>query len=59
MADENLRKKVALKLKLLANHEKLVKLLRKEGDKLDEFKGQQKDKDEIKQIKQKLNAKRK
>lgn len=58
MAEKNLKKIVAKKLKLLADHEKLVKLLRKESDKLDEYKGRQKDNTEISKIKSKLNAKR-
>jgi hypothetical protein len=54
MADKNLQKTVAKKLELLANHQKLVKLLNKEGDKVGEYKLGQKESKEIAKIKAKL-----
>ncbi len=57
MAKKNLKQIVAKKLKLLADYQKLVQLLNKEGDKIEEYKGEQKDNTEISKIKAKLNAK--
>lgn len=57
MAEKNLKQIVAKKLKLLADYQKLVQLLNKEGDKIEEYKGEQKDNTEISKIKAKLNAK--
>lgn len=57
MEETSLKQIVAKKLKLLANYQKLVQLLDKESDKLDEYKGVQKDNTEISKIKAKLNAK--
>lgn len=55
MADNQTQKRALEKIKILSNFKKMTVTLNKEDDKLNELESRGKDKEQIDEIKQKLN----